>query len=324
MPVIAVSQLNRNPETRADKRPQLSDLRESRARSSRTATSSCSSTATTRTRDPAQKGRADLIVAKHRNGPTDTIQLDVPAAPHAVPELRARLRRPRSRGGRIGCRGWPPRAEPAERRIRGSPGAATPHGPSRPSAVAGDDPRDPPPAREAVRAARPAQDAGTRSRSWSSPSSRRTRATSTATARSTSCAAATPRGRRSRPRRPSKVADAIRSGGLANMKAPRILAILREIADRQDGPHRPGVDARRPRRRRSATTCCRSPASGRRRRRASSRSRWSGRPCRSTPTSSASARRLGLPAATRSTPRRRTTSWRSWCRRSSASACTSG
>jgi endonuclease-3 len=33
----------------------------------------------------------------------------------------------------------------------------------------------------------------------------------------------------------SKVADAIRSGGLANIKAPRILAILREIADRQDG-----------------------------------------------------------------------------------------
>jgi endonuclease-3 len=34
---------------------------------------------------------------------------------------------------------------------------------------------------------------------------------------------------------PSKVADAIRSGGLANIKAPRILAILGEIADRQDG-----------------------------------------------------------------------------------------
>jgi endonuclease III len=34
---------------------------------------------------------------------------------------------------------------------------------------------------------------------------------------------------------PSKVADAIRSGGLANVKAPRILAILREIAARQGG-----------------------------------------------------------------------------------------
>jgi len=34
---------------------------------------------------------------------------------------------------------------------------------------------------------------------------------------------------------PAEVADAIRSGGLANIKAPRILAILDEIAVRQDG-----------------------------------------------------------------------------------------
>jgi len=34
---------------------------------------------------------------------------------------------------------------------------------------------------------------------------------------------------------PPDVADAIRSGGLANIKAPRILAILDEIAARQDG-----------------------------------------------------------------------------------------
>jgi endonuclease-3 len=33
--------------------------------------------------------------------------------------------------------------------------------------------------------------------------------------------------------RPTEVADAIRSGGLANMKAPRIQAILREIRDRE-------------------------------------------------------------------------------------------
>src|SRR5436309_9710458 len=35
--------------------------------------------------------------------------------------------------------------------------------------------------------------------------------------------------------RPASVADAIRSGGLANTKAPRIQAILREIREREGG-----------------------------------------------------------------------------------------
>jgi replicative DNA helicase len=73
IPVIAVSQLNRNPETRADKRPQLSDLRESGA------IEQDSDIVMFIHRedgdDPASKGKADLLVAKHRNGPTGTIPL---------------------------------------------------------------------------------------------------------------------------------------------------------------------------------------------------------------------------------------------------------
>ena len=41
--------------------------------------------------DPAKKGLADLIVAKHRNGPTDTVPLTF--LPHltAVPQPRHRV-----------------------------------------------------------------------------------------------------------------------------------------------------------------------------------------------------------------------------------------
>jgi replicative DNA helicase len=73
VPVVAVSQLNRNPETRADKRPQLSDLRESG--SIEQDSDIVMFIHREDTEDPTQKGRADIVVAKHRNGPTDTIPL---------------------------------------------------------------------------------------------------------------------------------------------------------------------------------------------------------------------------------------------------------
>ncbi|WP_169702068.1 replicative DNA helicase [Janibacter terrae] len=73
VPVIAISQLNRGPEQRTDKRPAMSDLRES---------GSIEQDADLvillhRDRDPGseREGEADVIVAKHRNGPTADIVL---------------------------------------------------------------------------------------------------------------------------------------------------------------------------------------------------------------------------------------------------------
>ncbi len=72
IPVIAVSQLNRDPERRQDKRPQLSDLRESGAIEQDADVVMFIHRDDT---DPNKKGLADLIVAKHRNGPTDSVPL---------------------------------------------------------------------------------------------------------------------------------------------------------------------------------------------------------------------------------------------------------
>lgn len=72
IPVVALSQLNRNPEARADKRPQLSDLRESGAIEQ---DSDIVAFIHRDDADPEKKKMAELIVAKHRNGPTGSIPL---------------------------------------------------------------------------------------------------------------------------------------------------------------------------------------------------------------------------------------------------------
>ncbi len=72
-PVIAVSQLNRGPEQRTDKRPQLSDLRESGSIEQDADVVLLLHREDYYDRESPRAGEADFIVAKHRNGPTDTV-----------------------------------------------------------------------------------------------------------------------------------------------------------------------------------------------------------------------------------------------------------
>ncbi|TDC30089.1 replicative DNA helicase [Micromonospora sp. 15K316] len=76
--VIAVSQLNRGPEQRVDKRPLLSDLRESGAIENDADVIILLHRDDYYDKESPRAGEADFIVAKHRNGPTDTITVAAP------------------------------------------------------------------------------------------------------------------------------------------------------------------------------------------------------------------------------------------------------
>ena len=73
VPVIALSQLNRGPEQRQDKKPMLSDLRESGSIEQDADVVILLHREDAYERESPRAGEADLIVAKHRNGPTATV-----------------------------------------------------------------------------------------------------------------------------------------------------------------------------------------------------------------------------------------------------------
>jgi replicative DNA helicase len=73
VPVVAISQLNRGPEQRTDKKPMLADLRESGAIEQDSDLVILLHRPDAFERDDPRGGEADLILAKHRNGPTKTV-----------------------------------------------------------------------------------------------------------------------------------------------------------------------------------------------------------------------------------------------------------
>src|SRR5699024_319286 len=73
VPVIAISQLNRGSEQRTDRKPQMSDLRESGSIEQDADMIILIHREDLYEKESPRAGEADLLVAKHRNGPPATV-----------------------------------------------------------------------------------------------------------------------------------------------------------------------------------------------------------------------------------------------------------
>lgn len=74
IPIVAIAQLNRNPEARADKKPQVSDLRESGSLEQDADVILLIHRKDTDSNSPDQPP-SEIIIGKHRSGPTGSVEL---------------------------------------------------------------------------------------------------------------------------------------------------------------------------------------------------------------------------------------------------------